>query len=432
MIIVGTSRAGPKQLGNYLSEQGKNETVRTLEIRGTIAQDVRGAIEEMAALALGTKCEKPLYHAMVNPQPPNMLSLEQCLESVDLSERELGLEGHPRVVILHQKDRRQHLHVAWSRIDIATMRAISDSHNYRKHEVVSRELEKRFGHEHVQGAHHEREGKVRPDRSPSIAELRQQERTGIDGKQVKAEVTASFKASDTAEAFRAALEDKGFILARGDRRDFVIVDLEGGIHSLARRIEGVDTKMIRAFLAPMKVEQLPSVAKARIIAEDKKSGLTPERSDEEWERRLAESAIGKAKRDDAAARRQLTEKKSSRGRAATEKSYSSNDGYASQSSAALKHHVKRQKRIKSDLPRPERPQATVYEQLKSVQAQRARSAKSPSVYEVLKSKFEGKELTDRQLSRIESRIASSIGDGSNDKAADRQPEASGGGRTRSR
>src|SRR5271154_5361585 len=98
------------------------------------------------------------------------------------------------------------------------MRSVSDSHNYRKHEEVARTLERRFGHDRVQGAHAERDGVERPDRTPSRAELRQEERTGIKGKDVKAEVTAAFKASDGAESFKGALEDGGYILAKGDKR----------------------------------------------------------------------------------------------------------------------------------------------------------------------------------------------------------------------
>ena len=62
----------------------------------------------------------------------------------------------------------------------------------------------------MQGAHHEREGIERPDRTPSRSELRQQERTGISGKEVRAEVTAAFERCDTPQAFQAALEEKDF------------------------------------------------------------------------------------------------------------------------------------------------------------------------------------------------------------------------------
>ena len=176
-------RRDPQQLANYLGNAEKNERVKLVETRGTIAQDLRGALVEMDAYAAGTKCEKPLYHAAISPEPPHRLTAEQRSEAVDALEQKLGLNGHARVVVMHEKLGRQHIHVVWSRIDLEKMRSVSDSHNYRKHEEVARDLERRFGHDRVQGAHHERDGVERPDRTPSRAELRQEERTGITGKQ---------------------------------------------------------------------------------------------------------------------------------------------------------------------------------------------------------------------------------------------------------
>ena len=89
------------------------------------------------------------------------------------------MTGQPRVVVVHEKEGREHCHIVWSRIDLDRMAAISDSHNYRKHEEVARALEKEFGHERVQGAHVERDGKQRPDRTPSHAEMLQADRTGV-------------------------------------------------------------------------------------------------------------------------------------------------------------------------------------------------------------------------------------------------------------
>jgi len=263
VIIKGKSRAGAASLAAHLGNAEKNERVSLLETRGTVAQDLRGALTEMEAYAAGTRCEKPLYHAAISPAPPHRLTREQIIESVDALEDKLGLTGHARVVMLHEKGGREHIHPVWSRINIASMKSVSDSHNYRKHEEVARDLERRFGHERVQGAHHERDGVERPDRTPTRAELRQEERTGISGKQIKAEVSAAFKASDGPQAFCSALEDAGYLLAKGDRRDFVLVDRECGVHSLARRIGGVKAAELREFMAPLNRDGFPTVEQAQ-------------------------------------------------------------------------------------------------------------------------------------------------------------------------
>ena len=64
-----------------------------------------------------------------------------------------------------------------------------------------------------------------------------------------------------------ALEDSGFILARGDRRDFVVIDQAGGYHALSKRITGVAAKMIRERLRDIDPLRLPSVEEAKAFQE---------------------------------------------------------------------------------------------------------------------------------------------------------------------
>ena len=74
MNIKGTSRAGPIGLANHLLNAEKNERITVVETRGTIAQDLRGALIEMDTYAMGTRCHKSLYHASLSPQPPHRLT----------------------------------------------------------------------------------------------------------------------------------------------------------------------------------------------------------------------------------------------------------------------------------------------------------------------------------------------------------------------
>jgi hypothetical protein len=398
MIIKGKSRSGPAALAAHLGNAEKNERVTLLEVRGTVAQDLRGALIEMDACAIGTRCTKPLYHAAISPEPPHRLTNEQIMESVDALEKRLGLEGHARLVVLHIKDGREHIHPVWSRIDTDHMRSVSDSHNYRKHEEVARDLERRFGHERVQGAHAERDGVDRPDRTPSRAELRQEERTGITGKEVKQDVTAAFRASDGPDAFKAALEDRGYILAKGDRCDFVVVDRAGGIHSLARRIDSVKAAELREFMKPLDRESLPSAERAKEKQLDRANGIPSAHDAERWDDALAASGIEKAKRIDKDHKRQSREALDACKDAKLGKKYASGDDYVSQSTAALKHHKRRQKKADREL-RPQRPDRdpSAYERMKS--GAEAKKNEEPekrlSAYERMNAKLAGMEITDR-------------------------------------
>jgi hypothetical protein len=270
MIIKGSSRASGGALAAHLLRTDTNERVRVLEIRGTIAGDVAGAFEEMEAVASGTRCRKPLYHASIAPDTRYSMTAEQWQEAVTALERRLGLANQPRAVVLHVKDGREHCHVVWSRIDAERMKAIPDSHNYRRHEETARDLERRFGHERVQGAHAERKGRMRPKRTPSRADIQQQEREGKSGRaavgavrQVTAEITALWHQTNSGREFADALKARGYVLARGDRRDFVVLDKGGAVHSLARRIEGVKAAAVRERMADVDRESLPSVAEAK-------------------------------------------------------------------------------------------------------------------------------------------------------------------------
>jgi hypothetical protein len=398
VIIKGKSRSGPRGLAAHLGNAEKNERVTLLETKFLLAKDLKGALIEMDAYAAGTRCERTMYHAAMSPEPPHRLTPEQRAEAVEILEAKLGFVGFSRVVVMHEKHGREHIHVVWSRIDLKTMKAVPDSHNYRKHEEVARDLERRFGHARVQGAHHERDGVARPERTPSRSELRQEERTGIKGKDVRAEVTAAFKASDSPEALKKALLEKGYILAQGDRRDFVVVDRAGGIHSLARRIEGMKAAALREFMAPVDREALPTIARAKEIAAD-------------------------------------LERKRQTGK--TEKDYSRSEDYATQSRAALKDHQRRQKKINKDFSRD-----SAWDRIEIGERQRGKSEAAiddhaPKANEAKSRKRDTEELTDAQRARLE-RLSNSESGGherSDERSGDdldRQREAPGGGRTRSR
>ena len=265
MVIKGTSCAGARRLAVHLMRTDTNERAELKEIRGVVSEDLRGALLEMEAVAAGARTTKPFYHGSINTRADERLTDEQRMRAIDRLEAGLGLSGQARTVVVHEKEGREHCHIIWSRIDLDRMAAISDSHNYRKHEEIARALEREFGHERVQGAHAEREGKQRPDRTPSHAEMLQADRTGLSPKEVREQVTQLWQRADSGQAFAVALWQAGYVLARGDRRDFVIIDARGGTHSLSRRIEGATAKDIRERLADMDPGRLPNVADAKNV-----------------------------------------------------------------------------------------------------------------------------------------------------------------------
>jgi hypothetical protein len=265
VVIKGKSVAGARRLTAHLTHRDTNERVQVLEIRGVVAEDLRGALLEMEAVSAGARTTKPFYHGSINTPAEERMTDEQRMQAIDRLEVTLGLTGQARTVVLHEKKGREHCHIVWSRIDLDRMAAISDSHNYRKHEEVARDLEREFGFKRVQGVHVERDGKERPERTPSHAEMLQAERTGMSPKEAKTRITALWQSTETGKEFAVALWNDGFVLARGDRRDFVVIDPMGGTHSLARRIEGAKAKDVRERMADLGEARLPNVLDAKQI-----------------------------------------------------------------------------------------------------------------------------------------------------------------------
>src|SRR5690606_14944337 len=89
--------------------------------------------------------------------------------------------------------------------------------------------------------------------------------SGLSREQRRDLITACYQSADTADAFAFALEAAGFMLARGDKRSFVVVDIAGDVHSLARQIDGAKTKDVKKKLEGLALSLLPPAAKAKAL-----------------------------------------------------------------------------------------------------------------------------------------------------------------------
>jgi len=297
MILKGSQRANGADLAVHLSNQFDNERVEIAEVYGTVAGDLMGAFAEFEAVAQGTKAEKYLYSLSINP--PDELTREQYFEAIDAIENRLGLTGQPRAVVFHVKaDKhgvpREHCHVVWSRIDVENMRAIQLSHDKRKLMDMACELAHQYGLDLPPGlkAWEAKQQREKDALEPTLAEKAQQDQTGITPDQHRAEITTCYERADNAQTFINALEQKGYVLARGDRRGFVVVDKFADVHSLTRYVKGHKAKDIKARLAPLSPENLPTVDQAKDIVRRRKQAQ--EEGEGERRRHEAEQRCNKA------------------------------------------------------------------------------------------------------------------------------------------
>lgn len=253
MILKAKERGGAGQLARYLLTMRDNDHVELHEVRGFVSDDLLDAFCEADAIAAGTRCKNHLFSISLNPPESATPSVEDFENAADQIERKLGLTDQPRAIVFHEKDRRRHAHVVWSPIDTERMRAINLPHYKMRLRDVSRDLFRAHGWEMPKGL---RDWRDRDPLNFTREEWQQAQRANLDPKQLKALFKKCWDQSDSRTAFAQALQERGFTLARGDRRGFVAVDYRGEVYAVAR-LAGVRTKEVSARLGDP--DALPSV-----------------------------------------------------------------------------------------------------------------------------------------------------------------------------
>lgn len=242
MIISGKSRQNGKQLGRYLVAKGENERVTPLEVRGSMSDNVPGAVYEMSLRTeLTRRGRLGLYHAHIAPAyGEDGLTPEQWRDAADQLEKALKLDGQPRVIVLHEKKGKIHGHVVWQREREGKL--IKMSHSYRAHDKVRSALERQYQHQRTR-------------------------QTGDH----KKHLTVLWGASRDGADFVRQAERSGYRIARGDRRAYVVETEDGQKLDLVRQLEGVKTKAAKERLQPVE---------GKLRAESELGGRKPQREGE--------------------------------------------------------------------------------------------------------------------------------------------------------
>lgn len=260
MILKAKERGDAPQLARYLLSMHDNEHVELHDVRGFVSDDLRGAFSEADAIAKGTRCKNYLFSMSLNPPANEKVRTEDFELAIERIEQKLGLEDQPRAVVFHEKDGRRHAHVVWSRIDSERMRALNMAHYKMKLRDVSRELFLERGWDMPRGL---QDRALRDPLNFSQEEWQQARRAGIDPRETKAVLRQCWERSDNRASFERALKERGFWLARGDRRGFVAIDYRGEVYSLSR-YAGVKVKELQAQIGDPAKLASASQAKAEI------------------------------------------------------------------------------------------------------------------------------------------------------------------------
>ncbi|MEM0928036.1 MAG: relaxase/mobilization nuclease domain-containing protein [Pseudomonadota bacterium] len=259
MILKGSQRGGAKDLAVHLMKD-ENDHVEVHELRGFVSGDLEGALHESYAISRGTKCRQFLYSLSLNPPKDADVSTDQFEAAIDKVEQNLGLSGQPRAIVFHEKEGRRHAHAVWSRINVDEMKAVQMSFDHRKLQTISKELYREHGWDMPRGLANASE---RDPLNFTLEEWQQAKRIGKDPKAVKAAFQDAWAISDSKAGLSHALAERGFHLAKGDRRGFVAVDAVTDEVFAVPRWAGVKTKDVRDRLGDE--NQLPSIAETRAM-----------------------------------------------------------------------------------------------------------------------------------------------------------------------
>lgn len=260
MILKAKERGDAAQLARYLLATRENDHVELHEISGFASGELIEAFREADAIAKGTRCKNYLFSMSLNPPVGAYVETEVFERVADQIAQKLGLSHQPRAIVFHEKDGRRHAHVVWSRIDVEKMLSINLPHYKSKLRDISRDVFLEQGWDMPRGLMHSR---LRDPLSFSREEWQQAKRASLDPREIKAALRQCWQISDSRASLEQALRERGFWLAKGDRRGFVAVDYLGEVYSLSRYAGVTPKDMERRLGAP---DQLPSleVTKAEI------------------------------------------------------------------------------------------------------------------------------------------------------------------------
>jgi hypothetical protein len=267
MMLVGNQRGGARDLAVHLMK-AENEHIELYELRGFAAQSLPGALNEAHALSRGTKCRQFLYSLSVNPPETARVSTTDFIKAIDRAEKALGLEGQSRAIVFHEKKGRRHAHAVWSRIKVDTMTAVPLPFTKRKLVELTRDLFVEHGWSMPAGLI---DPAQRDPRNFTLTEWQQAKRQGKDPRTIKTALQDAWATSDSPTALKAALVERGYMLARGDRRAFVVIDHNLEIYALHTQL-GLKIRDVRERLG--KGETLPSVDETKAhMARDMENAL---------------------------------------------------------------------------------------------------------------------------------------------------------------
>lgn len=288
MIIKSSIRGFSGELADHLGNTHDNESASITGVARDlyrfdkhglpVADELRLMFAQMDLKARSYgKDDNHIYH--VSMSPSQTMDDAEWEEAWGLYEAEFCLERCLYVEVTHNKEGRLHRHRAYYALD-EQGKGLRISHSYPRNEKIARVIEHECGHTMTAGrhnravmkrlqvegkenvsawmAHQNADQRVRPAAAKSFDDHRQEQRTDWPKKQAQADVKDIYQQADNGKGFERALIERGYFLAQGESRPWVVIDPRGGIHS-APRYAGVKKAEFEQKIADLKWDHLPSI-----------------------------------------------------------------------------------------------------------------------------------------------------------------------------
>jgi hypothetical protein len=256
VLIKGKSISCSQSSRDHYIHGRENERITVREVLGFATKDAEEALRMIELSVRGTKCKKPLYSAKINPETDRIWTKDEIRRAVELLEENLGLKGHPRIVVEHKKKGRIHYHVLWSRFHPDGGPAKNMGNDYAAHQKTQKQIEEEF--------------KLRPmmakGRDFRQSEVEWAKRYGFDIFELRKQITSDFNKAKSGQEFIASLKANGCILCRGDKSQFVLILPWGQHKALSSMIHGRPTKaVLRRAMADIDISKLPTVSEGKAM-----------------------------------------------------------------------------------------------------------------------------------------------------------------------
>ena len=230
-MVPWTSRPGRSFTGAWkyyahdkrtAQQQAQGQEVRTRERVGFVHTENLGGIEDdRAAIGLmidtarrSRRCEKPVYAFSLGWHPEETPSREAMIEAGREALAVLKMQDYQAVMISHTDTAHPHLHVIVNRVHPETGKAINLYKDQEKLQAWALEYERKQGKVYCQ---------ARAFNALARQAAKEQDGRPPPRRYVDNTLAECWTRSDSGRSFKTALEAKGWGLARGDRKEAVLM-----------------------------------------------------------------------------------------------------------------------------------------------------------------------------------------------------------------